>query len=416
MNTETKYDLVIFGASSFVGQLLVKALGDAVKNERKVRWAIAGRSNQKLSSIRQSLIDTHDIDVDILIADAADDEALKGLCKTTRVIVSTVGPFALYGEGLVRACCENGTDYCDITGEAHWILQMISKYQHAAAESGARIIHSCAFDSIPSDLGVLFTQQKANELLGQPCQEIHMRVIKMKGRLSGGTYASALNVAKDLSENPGLRKAVRSPYCLCPSEHPFTQRQTKHHHAEYEEQSDAWIAPFVMESINTRIVHRSNALLDNMYGKDFRYDEAIVTGNGRKGRKRASRTSYGLWLFGFFSAIPMFRAAMARWLLPKPGEGPSKEEQAQGYYELIFRGKVPSIGNIQCRLTGKKDPGYGASAMIVAQVGLCLAFDMEKAQPNGGFWTPASMLGDRLISRLQDHASLKFEIDTVRKR
>ncbi|MFL0803447.1 MAG: saccharopine dehydrogenase NADP-binding domain-containing protein [Agarilytica sp.] len=416
MNTATKYDLVIYGASSFIGQILVKALGDAVKNKPEVRWAIAGRDHQKLSTIQQSLSDSHNIHVDIVIADATDDEALKGLCVSTRVVISTVGPFALYGEGLVRACCETGTDYCDITGEAHWILQMISKYQGAAAESGARFIHSCAFDSIPSDLGVLFTQQNASELLGQPCQEIQMRVMKMKGRFSGGTYASALNVAKDLSGNPGLRRALNSPYCLCPSEHPFTQRQTKHHHAEYETQSGAWIAPFVMEGINTRIVHRSNALLDNRYGEDFRYDEAIVTGTGRKGRKRASRTSYGLWLFGFFAAIPMFSAAMARWLLPKPGEGPSKEEQEQGYYELLFRGKAPGKGTIQCRLRGKKDPGYGASAMIVAQVGLCLAFDIEKSQPSGGFWTPASILGDTLIARLNDHASLTFEIDTVNKR
>ncbi len=416
MNTETKYDLVIFGASSFIGQILVKALGDAIENELNVRWAIAGRSKEKLSAIQQSLIDTHSLQVDTLIADAQDDEALKNLCASTRVVVSTVGPFAHYGEGLVRACCESGTDYCDITGEAHWILQMISKYQHAAAESGARIIHSCAFDSVPSDLGVFFTQQKAIELLGQPCQDIQMRVIKMKGRFSGGTYASALNVAKDLSENPSLRRALASPYCLCPSEHSFTQRQPRHRHAEYEAQSESWIAPFVMEGINTRIVHRSNALLGKLYGKDFRYDEAIVTGTGRKGRKRASRTSYGLWLFGFFATIPLFSAAMQRWLLPKPGEGPSHEEQESGYYELIFRGKAPGRGNIQCRLKGEKDPGYGASAMIVAQVALCLAFDIKKAQPSGGFWTPASILGETLIPRLSDHASLNFEIDTVKKR
>ncbi len=416
MHTKIKYDLVIFGASSFVGQILVRALGDAVKNESDVRWAIAGRSEKKLSAIQQSLTDTHDIAVDILIADATDDKALKGLCESTRVIVSTVGPFALYGEDLVRACCESGTDYCDITGEAHWILQMISKYQNTAAKTGARIIHSCAFDSVPSDLGVLFTQQNAIELLGQPCQEIQMRVTKMKGRFSGGTYASALNVAKDLSENPGLRKALASPYCFCPSDHPYTQRQRRLRHADYDAQSDAWIAPFVMEGINTRIVHRSNALLEHLYGKDFRYDEAIVTGTGRKGRKRASRTSYGLWLFGFFASIPLFSAAMARWLLPKPGEGPSNEEQERGYYELTFRGKAPGRGSIQCRLSGKKDPGYGGSAMILAQVALCLAFDTKKIQAGGGFWTPASILGETLIPRLRDHASLQFEIDAVKKR
>lgn len=410
------YDIIIFGASSFVGQILTRELAQTDEANTSLKWAIAGRSAEKLQALQKHISASTSAPPDIVIADALDYESLTSLCSQTRVVVSSVGPFALYGENLVRACAESGTDYCDITGEAHWVMQMISRYQEQAAESGARIVHSCGFDSIPSDLGVYFLQNHAQKEFGRSCEEINTRVVKLKGRFSGGTYASAMNIAKDMSENPGLRKAMASPYCFCPSNHPYATKQNLHRYADFDSVSNAWIAPFVMEGINVRTVHRSNALLNSRYGESFRYDEALVTGQGRKGRKRASRTAMGMWLFLFCASVPLLRAMLERWFLPKPGEGPSPEEQEKGSYTYILFGQVRGKGKIRCKIAGDRDPGYGSTAKILAQTALCLANDIPKNAPAGGFWTPASIFGEALTERLISKAGLSFSIEEIERR
>ncbi len=417
-----EYDIIIFGASSFVGQILTREFSRITETSSNLRWAIAGRSTEKLNALLSQLDMENEKRPDILVADSLDYESLVTMCKRTRVVVSTVGPFALYGENLVRACVEEGIDHCDITGESHWVIQMISRYQTRAVETGARIVHSCGFDSMPSDLGVYYLQNQAKQKYGHACQEINTRVVKLKGRLSGGTYASLMNIGKEFSENPAVRKAIASPYCFCPCDHPFSIRQTVHKYISFDPLTDAWIAPFIMEGINVRTVHRSNVLLGMPYGDSFRYDEALVTGKGRKGRKRGSRMAIGLWLLMLCTTVPLLRSILEKWFLPKPGEGPSPEEQENGKFSFVLFGDIRGYGKIRCKVSGDKDPGYGSTAKMLAQAALCLAEDFPKDssadatgsdaanKTGGGFWTPASLLGNHLIERLIDNAGLTFAI------
>jgi len=407
------YDIVIFGATSFVGKILVRYMAETFGCDGDIRWAIAGRSQSKLEQIQAQAKsrDQQNAQPDILLADANDDDTLNAMCQQTQVMISTVGPFALYGEKLVRTCVDNGTDYCDITGEAHWVLTMISRYQQRAEETGARIVHCCGFDSIPSDLGVYFTHIQAEKLFGRACDEINMRVSRLKGSFSGGTYASLLNAVKQITKTPGLQKALASPYCLCPSDHPFKSRQLRHSGAEYDELTDSWMSPFVMEGINTRIVHRSNALFDHEYGENFKYDEAVLTGTGAKGRKRASRTAAALKLLMIGAAIPPIRALLANFILPKPGDGPNEQAQNEGQYKMLFIGHVKGKGTLRCSVTGDKDPGYGSTAKILGQAAVCLARDIPNGAPGGGFWTPARIFGDKIIERLNNYSGVKFELE-----
>ena len=212
MTNKRTYDLVVFGATSFVGEILSRYLAGRLGTDGDVRWAIAGRSAEKLDAVAEST----GADVPRIVADAADVEAMAELAASTAVVVSTVGPYALHGSALVEAAAGAGTHYCDLTGEPQWIQRMIDAHHETAEASGARIVHSCGFDSIPSDLGVWFTQQQATERFGSPCTSIAMRVKAMKGGASGGTIASGLNVMEEMSADPSLRKVLANPYTLAP--------------------------------------------------------------------------------------------------------------------------------------------------------------------------------------------------------
>ncbi len=276
-------DLVVFGATRFVGQILCRYLLEQFGVDGKPSWARAGRSMDKLEQVRSSL-GRKASRLPLLVADASDEDSLRQLCAEACVIVSTVGPYALYGEPLVKVCAETGTDYCDLTGEVQWIRRMIRSYEPRAKKSGARIVHCCGFDSIPSDLGVYFLQQACRDRHGKPCTTVKMRVKSAKGGFSGGTVASLMNVLKEASSDPKLRKELANPYSLCPKTHAPGVRQAQVTLPEYDADFESWVAPFVMAGINTRIVHRSNALAKHAYGKNFRYDEAVLTGPGLKGR------------------------------------------------------------------------------------------------------------------------------------
>lgn len=402
-------DLTVFGATSFVGQILARYLFAQFGAHDGLKWALAGRSEQKLQRLRSSL-GPKAARLPIVIADAADTGALEALCGQTRVVISTVGPYALYGEPLVKACAETGTDYCDLTGEAQWIRRMIHGYEKAARKSGARIVHSCGFDSIPSDLGVHYLQQQAIERLGEPCTRVKMRVKAMRGGFSGGTVASALNLVKEATSNPALRKELANPYSICPEGYAPEVRQPNVQSAQFDDDFDAWVAPFVMSAINTRIVQRSNALSKQAYGADFTYDEAVLTGRGLKGRLAATGMAAGLAGFMVAGAVPPTRWALERFVLPGPGEGPSAEAQKSGFFDLRFIGKTADGRSIRTRVTGDRDPGYGSTAKMLGQAGACLAQDLRNAGVKGGFWTPATIFGDRLIARLTRHSGLTFEV------
>jgi short subunit dehydrogenase-like uncharacterized protein len=400
--------VVAFGATSFVGQILCRYLLDQFGVDGELRWAAAGRSQTKLEALRESL-GPEARTLPLLVADAADDDALRKLCGSTRVVVSTVGPYALHGEPLVKACAESGTDYCDLTGEVQWIRRMLQRHEAAARRSGARIVHCCGFDSIPSDLGVHFLQREATSRFGAPCTRVKMRVKAMRGSFSGGTVASLMNLVKEAAADPALRKELADPYSLCPAGTAATVRQPEVRGVEFDADFQAWVAPFVMGAINTRIVHRTNALSGHAYGADFTYDEAMLTGRGMKGQLAGAATVAGLGGFMLAGALAPLRSALERFVLPQPGEGPSPAAQRSGFFDLRFVGTAADGRQVRTKVAGDRDPGYGSTSKMLGQAAACLALDIAKGSPSGGFWTPATIFGDRLIERLRSAAGLTFE-------
>lgn len=405
--SEKKFDLILFGATSFVGQIMTEYLSDQYQNDKSLKWAIAGRSSAKLNELRRKL--DLPLSVEQFITNANDENSLKILCDKTDVIVSTVGPYALYGEPLLKVCAETGTHYCDLTGEAQWIKLMIDKYEQTAKKSGARIVHCCGFDSIPSDLGVFFLQKQAKKEFGTYCNEVNMRVKAIKGGMSGGTVASLLNVVEEAASNPALRKELQNPYSVCGTDHGFTARQKNTNKSAYDAHFDAWVAPFIMAAINTRIVHRSNLLLNKAYGENFLYDEAVLTGKGIKGTFSSYTYTGAIGGFMLAAAIKPTRWLLKKFVVPKPGEGPSKTAQDHGFYDLRFFGLTEHNEVVQAKVTGDKDPGYGSTAKMLGEAAICLAKDVAKSK-KGGFWTPSTLMGDKLIKRLTQNAGLTFEI------
>ena len=406
----SQFDVIVFGATSFVGQILAQYLSDKFNHEgqESLNWAIAGRSQTKLDEVKAKIQQPN---LTTLIADAQDEVAIKAMCDQARVIISTVGPYALYGETLVKVCAESGTDYCDLTGEVQWINRMLLKYEDAAKASGAHIVHCSGFDSIPSDMGVYFTQKAAQKSFGEYCNTIAMRVKAAKGGASGGTIASMLNITEEVMKDPALRKDLVNPYLICPKDHGFKTRQFDTRKPTFDKTFNGWTAPFIMAAINTRVVFRSNALADNPYGTDFKYDEAMLVGKGFKGRLTATAIVAGLGAFFIGAAIKPTRWVLENYVLPKPGEGPSPKEQVEGYYDIRFAGKTPSGKEIRTKVIGQGDPGYGSTSQMLGQVGACLALDTDLlADKEGGFWTTSTLLGDRLIERLEKDAQLKFEV------
>jgi short subunit dehydrogenase-like uncharacterized protein len=393
------FDFILYGATSFVGQIMVEYL--ASYKDEVYSWAMAGRSESKLQALKERFNLT---DVPYFVADANDEVALKTLCSNTKAVVSTVGPYAMFGETLVKVCAQSGTDYCDLTGEPQWIKQMLDKYESDAKSSGARIVHCTGFDSIPSDLGVYKLQQVVIERTAAPAKQIKMRVRRIKGGASGGTIASMLNVFKEVKENPNLRKVLVNPYVLCPEGHSFKQRQKNHKGAEHDSSLGVWTMPFVMASINERIVHRSNALLDNQYGKDFLYDEAMTAKNGFQ----AWTFTLGLGAFMLAASVSPLRKLLAKYVLMKPGEGPTSEQQLNGMFDMRFYADTGEGESIVVKVEGDRDPGYGCTAKMLAQSVLCLSKDIPNLK--GGFWTPASALNEALIERLAKHAGVTVEV------
>jgi len=406
---EPRHDLIVFGATSFVGRILCRYLLEQSGSGEALQWAAAGRSQPKLDELKRSL-GPRARTLPLLIADAADEASLRRMCRQSRVVISTVGPYALYGEPLVKTCAESGTDYCDLTGEVQWIRRMIERYESTARRSGARIVHCCGFDSIPSDLGVHFLQREARGHFGRACSRIKMRLKAARGEFSGGTVASLMNVIKEASANPTLRKELANPYSLCPPGYSPAVRQPLVRGAQFDPDFAAWVAPFVMSAINTRIVQRTNALSNQAYGADFRYDEATLTGRGVRGRLAALGLTAGLAGFMAAGAFAPTRWMLERFVLPAPGEGPNERAQERGFFDLRFLGTTADARQLRVKVTGDRDPGYGSTGKMLGQAGTCLALDVAKSARAGGFWTPATVFGDLLIERLRRFSGLTFEV------
>jgi len=400
-------DIILFGATSFVGKITTQYLLTEIGLGNNVKWAIAGRSLQKLNQLKAELGSEAEA-IPIVVADSSNSASLTKMCQQTRVVLSTVGPYALYGESLIEACVNNGNDYCDLTGEAYWIKKMLDKYQIRAEKTGARIINCCGFDSIPSDLGVHFLQQLSQQQLGTFCSDVRFRVKAMKGGVSGGTVASGIEMAKAVKKDPTLRRKMGNPYLLC---QPQTSKvkQPRILKPTFDKDFHEWSAPFIMETINSRVVLRSNNLQQQNALENFTYGEAVLTGKGRKGYFRALGVTLGLGGFALAAKNKFLRFLIQKFVLPKPGQGPSPEQQENGFFDLRIVGKN-NQQSVLVKVTGDRDPGYGCTAKMLVQSGLCMAFDISRSDLGGGFWTPATAMGDKLIKRLVDSAGMTFEV------
>ena len=391
MRTDRELDIVVYGATGFTGRLVAEYLNTTYGVNQDVNWAMAGRSLDKLVSVRDEM--GIDLALPLVVADGSDVQSINAMVDRASVVLTTVGPYQLYGNELVAACAERGTDYVDLCGEPAWMHQMIAVHSAAAEKSGARIIFSCGFDSIPFDLGVLFLQNYAQETLGSTVSRVKGRVRSMKGTFSGGTLASFRATMAAASKDRELIGILRNPFALTPgfvgADQPLGNKP------EFDAAIDSWVAPFVMASINTKNIHRSNMLMGHMYGEDFVYDEMLVTGPGKKGEAVAKAV-----------AEDNSMANDPR----KPGEGPSKEERETGFYDVLMVGEHSDGRSVRISVKGDKDPGYGSTSKMIAESALCLVKNPNLA--SGGIWTSAPAMGEKLIERLEAHAGLTFAVES----
>ena len=391
MSNEREFDVVIYGATGFTGKLVVEYFHAQYKDNNQVKWAIAGRNAEKLDDIKASLGISENVST--IVADGGDADALDALTKRTQVVLTTVGPYQLYGEPLLKACVDNGTGYTDLCGEPAWMHQMIGKYQTKAKEAGANIVFSCGFDSVPFDLGVFYLQQHAHAKTGQPIDYVKGRVRKMQGTFSGGTAASLKATMAAAHKDKSIMSALINPYSLADMNNKAPQPDgTKPY---YDEELGTWVAPFIMAAINTKNVHRTNFLNDYAYGDAFQYDEMMMTGPGEKGEAMAKHVAND--------------KSLASDKGPKPGEGPSKEERENGFYDVLFVGQATNGDTLAVSVKGDKDPGYGSTCKMISESALCLCQDVTLP---GGFYTPAAALGQNLIQRLEEKAGLTFAIES----
>ncbi len=400
-----KYDIVVWGATGFTGKWVAKHLFDT-HQDSGLNWAIAGRNAEKLNEVRDFIGDVN-ASIDGMIADSEDQSTLSELVKSTKVIITTVGPYAYYGSLLVKLCAEHGTHYVDLTGEVPWMREMIDAHDEAAKKSGAKIVHSCGFDSVPSDMGTYFTQQQAKKSLGKPLSSVRYQLMKAKGGISGGTIASMMNIVELAVKDKGIRRILANPYALNPDPSFNGPDKGDQMSAKHSKVLDKWTAPFVMAGINTRIVRRSNALMGFPYGDNFRYSEVMVTGSGMKGYAAAKGLSAGIKTMMLTSITGVGRKFLGLFL-PAQGEGPKVDPENPGFYHIQFNGETESGEEFVTKLLGDGDPGYGSTSKMLAEAAVCLALDELKTE--GGFWTPASALGDAYLARLQENGGLRFEV------
>ena len=397
-----QFDIIIWGASSFTGKLVTEYIFNKYGSS-KIKWAIAGRNFDKLEKIRSQVADK---DIPIFIADSFDEDSLSKFVKKTKVVCSTVGPYSLYGTKLVKVCLENNTNYCDITGEAHWIRTLIDNFHEEAKSKKIKIVNSCGFDSIPSDMGVYFIQNEIKKVYKNYAKSIKMRVAGIRGGISGGTYGSINNLLKEAYADRNVFKVLNNPYGLNPKDKMEGMDKKDLRKIIFDKESNSWIYPFIMAGINTKIVRRSNALSNFKYGKDFRYEEATMSGKGISGFWKAILAVFPLAMVGLNPNS--FLKKIVNSFMPKPGEGPGFEKRKNGFYNLRFYITIDDKNKVFAKVIGDSDPGYGSTSKMLAESALCLAFD--KLPENYGVVTPSFSMGDKLLDRLNRNAGLKFEL------
>ena len=387
--SDKSIDVVIYGATGFTGKLVVEYMQEKYGKDEGVSWAIAGRSEEKLNAVREDL--KVGSNVSQLLVDSNDADSIASMVQQTKCVLTTVGPYQLYGANILQQCVIHGVDYVDLCGEPGWMHEMINEYSDQAKETGARIVFSCGFDSIPFDLGVYFLQKEVIAQHGHPASNVRGRVRDMNGEFSGGTAASLGATMASLKEKPELFEVLVNPFALCNGF--IGPEQAQDSKPIYDEKLETWVAPFFMAPINTKNVHRSNALMDHLYGEDFCYNEMWIQGPGEEGKAAAEFVG---------SMNPLADA-------PAPGEGPSKESRENGNYDVLFCADLTDGSSLHASVSGDMDPGYGSTSKMIAESALCLVNDC--AELGGGIYTPAPAMGEKLITRLQANAGLTFKIE-----
>jgi short subunit dehydrogenase-like uncharacterized protein len=391
--SSSKFDIVVYGATGFTGQLVAEYLATHYKGDANLKWAMAGRSQDKLAAVRDAIGAPKDLA--LIVADASDPTSLKAMVDQTKSVITTVGPYLHYGNELLAACVAAGVDYFDLCGEPIWMRQKIEQHEAAAKKSGARIVFSCGYDSLPFELGVFCAQEEAKKVFGAPAARVKGRVRQMTGTVSGGTAASMRAIIEATMKDLSLVTMLRDPFVLTPGfdgpKQPLGNRPL------FDEDLKTWTAPFVMANINTRNVHRSNLLLGFPYGKDFVYDEMVVTGPGEKGEAIAKK-------------VMAANNKLSGIEVPKPGEGPSKEQRENGSYDLLFMALAPDGRQARAVVKGDRDPGYGSTSKMISECAICLLRDASDVP--AGIWTPGAAMQHKLIKRLEANAGLTFGVET----
>ena len=402
MNESREFDIIIWGASGFTGRLVALYLFDKYGTTGDLKWAMGGRNLTKLEKVREEVADKN---VPLVIANSNDKVSLLNMVKRTKVICTTVGPYAKYGSNLVEACIKSQIHYCDLAGEVQWMNKMINRHHEAAKVNGSKIVHACGFDSIPSDMGVYFIQKESKAKRGSIAQKIKMRVAAISGGISGGTYASLSRVLEEAQKDKMVYKILTNPYGLNPIDEQVGKDKSDLRSVIFDEASQSWIGPFIMASINTKVVRRSNVLSSYAYGKSFRYEEAAIFGKGFLGRIKGILSSIPIGLIMSAKHGSLLKKGLDI-LFPIPGEGPTKQKMENGFYNLRFYITLADGENAFAKVTGDMDPGYGSSSKMLAESAVCLAKD--KLSNTSGILTPSLAMGDSLLKRLEKNAGLTF--------
>ena len=385
------FDIIVYGATGYTGRLVAEHLLKTYGVGKDLAWAIAGRNAGKLAEVRAEIGASDSLP--LVVADASDPKSLAAMVARTKAIITTVGPYQLYGSPLVEACATAGVDYVDLTGESHWIAKMIPAHEAAAKKSGARIVFSCGFDSIPFDLGVFFAEETAKKKFGAYAPRARGRMRAMQGGFSGGTLASGMATMAAQQADPSIGAVLADPFALTPG---FSGPAQPDGETTYEDKAaGSWVAPFMMAGINTKAVHRSNFLLGHPWGRDFQYDEMLmIPGPPDPNAPPAAGFSFG------------------GGSMPKPGEGPSKAEREKGFFDQVVIAEFPNGRSVRVSVKGDMDPGYGSTSKMLGESAVCLVRDVPRSQTPGGCWTTASAMGDALIRRLQANAGVTFTVET----
>mgnify|MGYP000097278112 CR=1 FL=1 len=404
-DTDRRYDLLVWGATGVAGRLLAAYLTEQYAPDT-LALAIGGRDADRLDALESDLTDRSEWEeIPVVIGDAMEPERLRDVAHSTSVVCTTVGPYTTYGTPLVEACIEAGTDYCDLTAEVNWIRETIDRYHEEAVEAETRIVHSCGFDSVPADIGTLLVQSFATGEFGAPCETVRIYLEGGSGSVSGGTMASFAELFEAASRDPVARQTLRNPYSLAPPGErdgvdPGVQRPPRN-----DPLRSAWTAPSPMAPANERVIRRSNALLGYPWGREFRCTEVVPTGRGLGGAAGAGLVAGGIGLFTAAMSIGPIRSGLRRFVFPDPGEGPTSEEAENGHFTIRLLGRGTARSGpftVEAEFGADLDPGYGATARMLGEAGMCLLRGEPESPLPGGVLTPASGIGEPLVDRLRE--------------